>query len=74
MALNRSRAVVGRQDAADAVALAGFGQRHLTVDDHVRAALRGRHDHVDALGGTVERGRIGQVTFDELRAVFEQTT
>ena len=63
---------VGGQDAPHAVAPADLGQPHLAVDDDLGAALDGRDDHVDALGGAIERGMVGEVTLDQLGAACQQ--
>ena len=57
---------IRRQYAAHAVALARLSERHLAIDDDVRPALDRGHDDIDALGRTVERGRVGQIAFGNL--------
>ena len=56
---------VGRENAADPIALASFRQRELAVGDDVEAALDCRHDDIDAVRRTIERHRIGEVALDQ---------
>ena len=64
--------VVRRQHATDTVAHSSFGERDLSINDHVRATLNGGHDCINTLRGTVERGVVGKVAEDDLSTTFEQ--
>ena len=59
---------IGRKNTPHSVALAGFRQGTLTIDDDVRAALDRRDDDIDALRGAIERRPIGEVALDQFGA------